>query len=216
MSSRKRKQQVKEMGKIAEEKYRARIRAYEEIQELIKSGFDEELAARIRQAAAEKSKLAFFDEYGYSILHVAAENDRAEAAALLVQEAGFDVDIRSNFKRTPLHAAATCGAAQAAQMLISLGAEADTRDGDGNTPMQRAACYAKETDDKKTIKVLLNAGADPHAKDDFRLEPINWFKTKQAQRRFLTLIGEERDDLPMRVMFIYDSDGQIILAVRDE
>lgn len=33
------------MGRIAEEKYRARIRAYEEIQELIKSGSDEEPAA---------------------------------------------------------------------------------------------------------------------------------------------------------------------------
>ena len=206
------------MGRIAEEKYRARIRAYEEIQELIKSGSDEEPAARIRQAAAKKSDLAFFDEYGYSILHVAAENDRAKAVALLVREAGFDVDIRSNFKRTSLHAAATCGAAKAAQTLISLGAEADARNGDGNTPMQRAACYAKETNDKKfeTIRVLLDAGANPHAKDDFRLEPINWFKTKQAQRCFLTLIGEERDDLLPRVMFIYDSDGQIILAVRDE
>lgn len=206
------------MGRIAEEKYRARIRAYEEIQELIKSGSDEEPAVRIRQAAAKKSDLAFFDEYGYSILHVAAENDRAKAVALLVREAGFDVDIRSNFKRTSLHAAATCGAAKAAQTLISLGAEADARNGDGNTPMQRAACYAKETNDKKfeTIRVLLDAGANPHAKDDFRLEPINWFKTKQAQRCFLTLIGEERDDLLPRVMFIYDSDGQIILAVRDE
>ena len=201
------------MGRIAEEKYRARIRAYEEIQELIKSGSDEELAARIRLAAAEKSELAFFDEYGYSLLHVAAET-----AALLVQEASFDVDIRSNFKRTPLHAAATCGAAKVAQTLISLGVEADARDGDGNMPMQRAACYAKETDDKKfeTIKVLLDAGANPHAKDDFSLEPINWFKIKQAQRRFLTLIGEERDDIPPRVMFIYGSDGQTILVVRGE
>ena len=163
MSSRRRKPQVREMDRITEEKYRARVRAYEEIQELIKSGSDEELAARIRLAAAEKSELAFFDEYGYSILHVAAENDRAEAAALPVQEVSFDVDIRSNFKRTPLHAAATCGAAKVAQTLISIGSEVDARDGDGNTPMQRAACYAKETDDKKfeTIKVLLDAGANP-------------------------------------------------------
>ena len=206
------------MGRIAEEKHMARVRAYEEIQELIKSGSDEELAARIRQAAAEKSELFFFDAYGYSILHVAAENNRAEASALLVQEAGFDVDIRSNFNRTPLHAAATLGAAQAAQTLISLGAEVDARDGDGNTPMQRAACYAKETDDKNfdAIKVLLDAGANPHAKDGFRLEPINWFGTEQAQRRFLSLIGEERDELPPRFMFICDFYGQTILVVRDE
>ena len=89
---------------------------------------------------------------------------------------------------------------------------------DDKAPLHCAACYTKETDEKKfeTIKILLDAGADPHAKDVFRLEPINWFKTKPAQRRFLTLIGEERDDLPPRVMFIYDSDGQIILAVRNE
>ena len=205
------------MGRIAEEKHMARVRAYEEIQELIKSGSDEELAARIRQAAAEKSELFFFDAYGYSILHVAAENNRAEASALLVQEAGFDVDIRSNFNRTPLHAAATLGAAQAAQTLISLGAEVDARDGDGNTPMQRAACYAKETDDKNfdAIKVLLDAGANPHAKDGFRLEPINWFKTKQAQRCFLTLIGEESDSLPPRYAFTRDYNDQLVLAIND-
>ena len=206
------------MGRIAEEKHMARVRAYEEIQELIKSGSDEELAARIRQAAAEKSELFFFDAYGYSILHVAAENNRAEASALLVQEAGFDVDIRSNFNRTPLHAAATLGAAQAAQTLISLGAELDARDGDGNTPMQRAACYAKETDDKNfdAIKVVAAAGPTRPEKAGFLLDPINGSGTEQAQRRFLSLSGEERDELPPRFMFICDFYGQTILVVRDE
>ena len=157
MSSRRRKQQVREMSRIAAEKFNARIRAYKEIVDLIKSGSDEELAARIRQAVEEKSDLRFYGAFGgYSLLHTAAENDRAEAAAILVREAGFDVDILANFNRTPLHAAGIFCAAQAAKTLISLGAEVDARDGDGNTPMQRAACYAKETDDKnfETIKIL--------------------------------------------------------------
>ena len=212
MSSRRRKQQVREMSRIAAEKFNARIRAYKEIVDLIKSGSDEELAARIRQAVEEKSDLRFYGAFGgYSLLHTAAENDRAEAAAILVREAGFDVDILANFNRTPLHAAGIFCAAQAAKTLISLGAEVDARDEDGNTPLQRAACYAKETDDKnfETIKILLDAGANPHAKDIFHLEPVNWFETEQAQRRFLALIGEESEKLPPRFMFC---NGELILA----
>ena len=88
---------------------------------------------------------------------------------------------------------------------------------DDKAPLHCAACYTKETDEKKfeTIKILLDAGADPHAKDVFRLEPVNWFGTRRAQRRFLTLIGEESDSLPPRYAFTRDYNDQLVLAIND-
>lgn len=88
---------------------------------------------------------------------------------------------------------------------------------DDKAPLHYAAWYTEETDEKKfeTIKILLDAGADPHAKDVFRLEPVNWFGTRRAQRRFLTLIGEESDSLPPRYAFTRDYNDQLVLAIND-
>ena len=89
---------------------------------------------------------------------------------------------------------------------------------DDKAPLHCAACYTKETDEKKfeTIKILLDAGADPHAKDAFSFEPVNWFWTTRAQRRFLAMIGEESDKLPPWYMFTRDYNDHLILAVNDK
>lgn len=220
MSSRKRKKQIEEMAARACARLAEERRPYKEIYELLENGSDEELAARIYRAAAEGSDiLHYLDEYGFQLIHSAARMNRAAALAPLVR-AGFGVnDKGGEGGRTPLHIAAGHGAAAAAKELIRLGADTDARSTDGFTPMHYAAQYAKETDGKKfeTIKILLDAGANPHAKDAFGLEPINWFGTKQAQRRFLELAGEESEvGLPPRYEFTYDYDGRLILAVNDK
>ena len=212
MSSRKRKQEVREMSARAHARQIEERRPYSEICELMEKGTDAELVARIERAVEEGSDIMHhLDQFCLTLIHTAAHENRPAAFVPLLR-AGFTVNGREfDGKGTPLHIAANCGSAEAARELIRLGADVNARGFDDKAPLHCAAEKKFET-----IKVLLNAGANPHAKDDFRLEPINWFKTKPAQRRFLTLIGEERDDLPPRVMFIYDSDGQIILAVRNE
>lgn len=220
MSSRKRKKQIEEMAARACARLAEERRPYKEIYELLENGSDEELAERIDRAAAEGSDiLHYLDEYGFQLIHSAARMNRAAALAPLVR-AGFGVnDKGGEGGRTPIHIAAAHGAAEAARELVALGADVRARDADGNTPMHSAARYAKETDGKQfeTIKILLDAGADPHAKDVFRLEPVNWFRTKQAQRRFLALAGEESEGgLPPRYEFTYDYDGRLILAVNDK
>ena len=200
-------------------------RPYSEIYELLKNGTDEELVARIDRAVAEgRDIMHHLDKYRYALIHTATLENRPAAFVPLLR-AGFTVDGREfDGKGTPLHIAANCGSAEAAKELIRLGADVNARGFDDKAPLHCAACplhcaacYTKETDEKKfeTIKILLDAGADPHAKDVFRLEPVNWFGTRRAQRRFLTLIGEESDSLPPRYAFTRDYNDQLVLAIND-
>ena len=46
-------------------------------------------------------------------------------------------------------------------MLLRAGAEVNHHAGNGNTPLMRAAMYGRS----ETARVLLEAGADPHAED---------------------------------------------------
>ena len=57
MSSRKRKQQVREMAARARARQIEERRPYSEIYELLKNGTDEELVARIDRAVAEGSDI---------------------------------------------------------------------------------------------------------------------------------------------------------------
>ena len=219
MSNRKRKQQVREMAARARARQIEERRPYSEICELMEKGTDAELVARIERAVEEGSDIMHhLDQFCLTLIHTAAHENRPAAFVPLLR-AGFAVDDRElDGRRTPLHIAANNGSAEAAKELIRLGADVNAIGFDDNAPLHYAAWYTKETDEKKfeTIKILLDAGADPHAKDVFRLEPVNWFGTRRAQRRFLTLIGEESDSLPPRYMFTRDYNDHLILAVNDK
>ena len=194
-------------------------RPYSEICELMEKGTDAELVARIERAVAEGSDIMHhLDQFCLTLIHTAAHENRPAAFVPLLR-AGFAVDDRElDGRRTPLHIAANNGSAEAAKELIRLGADVNAIGFDDKAPLHYAAWYTKETDEKKfeTIKILLDVGAAPHAKDAFRLEPVNWFWTTRAQRRFLAMIGEESDKLPPRYMFTRDYNDHLILAVNDK
>src|SRR5262249_10433776 len=60
---------------------------------------------------------------------------------------------------TPLHLAAQCQADLIARELIAADARVNVKGGYGNTPLWRAVFNYR--DDPATIRVLLEAGADP-------------------------------------------------------
>lgn len=219
MSSRRRKLQIREMSARACAKLEEERRPYSEICELMEKGTDAELVARIERAVAEGSDIMHhLDQFCLTLIHTAAHENRPAAFVPLLR-AGFAVDDRElDGRRTPLHIAANNGSAEAAKELIRLGADVNAIGFDDKAPLHYAAWYTEETDEKKfeTIKILLDAGADPHAKDAFSLEPVNWFWTTRAQRRFLAMIGEESDKLPPRYMFTRDYNDHLILAVNDK
>ena len=150
MSNRKRKQQVREMAARARARQIEERRPYSEIYELLKNGTDEELVARIDRAVAEGSDIMHhLDKYRYALIHTAALENRPAAFVPLLR-AGFAVDDRElDGRRTPLHIAANNGSAEAAKELIRLGADVNARGFDDKAPLHCAACYTKETDEKK-------------------------------------------------------------------
>ena len=178
MSSRKRKQEVREMSARAHARQIEERRPYSEICELMEKGTDAELVVRIERAVEEGSDIMHhLDQFCLTLIHTAAHENRPAAFVPLLR-AGFAVDDRElDGRRTPLHIAANNGSAEAAKELIRLGADVNAIGFDDKAPLHYAAWYTEETDEKKfeTIKILLDAGANPHAKDVFRLEPVNWF-----------------------------------------
>lgn len=217
MSSRRRKQEVREIEARVLAKFMEERRPYEEISALMQNGTDEELAARISRAVAEGCDIAHhIDKYGYSFMHTAAELNRPAAIEPLIR-AGLDVNDRGGKEKgTPLHTAVISGSAEAVRELIRLGADVNANAYEDSTALHYAAYHADQDEDKyfEIIKALIDAGANPHAQDVYRIEPVHCFKTQEGQRRFLSLIGEDTEKLPTRYMLTYDYDGRFIIAVR--
>ena len=84
-------------------------------------------------------------------LHIAANNNAAEAAVLLL-EADVDVNVRGNWGDTPLHHAAEKNAAEVAALLIERGADANAKNGRGSTQISKA----RRMDSREVLNILTN------------------------------------------------------------
>ncbi|MBD0866017.1 MAG: ankyrin repeat domain-containing protein [Rhodobacteraceae bacterium] len=116
---------------------------------------------------------------GWTPLHHAAFASTLEAVQVLIQ-AGANVEARTNDGETPLHKAAWFGRPNIAAALLDAGADPDARDEKGYTPLHFAATlmelhFPGMTRDEVmgwmpgkagTARLLLNAGANPKARDD--------------------------------------------------
>jgi len=83
---------------------------------------------------------------------------------------GESVSAIDRFGATPLHLACQQGHLEAAKLLLSAGAPVDARDSYGNTPLWRAV-FAFRGGEPELIRVLLNADADPDAKNNTDRSP---------------------------------------------
>ncbi|KAI0101046.1 ankyrin repeat-containing domain protein [Nemania sp. FL0031] len=78
------------------------------------------------------------------------------------------IDGNGKFCRTPLSYATNGGSEAVVKLLLrTSGADADSRDNDGQTPLLHAAKNGRET----VIQALLWSHADPHLKDNWRKTP---------------------------------------------
>ena len=64
---------------------------------------------------------------------MAASRRKVESLSLLI-ESGADIEATNDYNETPLHTAALIGNTDVAVMLLDAGANANTRDSDGQTP----------------------------------------------------------------------------------
>jgi ankyrin repeat protein len=108
----------------------------------------------------------------WTALHIAARNDSAEIAALLLDK-GADPNIRSrNRKQTPLMDAANNGSKEVALLLLNRGADPNAKDVDGSTVLLYAIDPDTILSEDRTatveeytaiVQALLAKGADPNA-----------------------------------------------------
>lgn len=102
-------------------------------------------------------------------LHRAAVAGDTAAVKQLLAE-GADVGAVDGSLLTPLHLACQQGHLEVARVLLVAGAPVDVRDSFGNTPLWRAV-FAFQGGEPALIRQLLEAGADPDAKNNTDRSP---------------------------------------------
>ena len=109
------------------------------------------------------------DRGGRSALHYAAlDGDIDQVVALIA--GGADVDLADRAGFTPLHFAAQVGHAAMADKLIAAGASIDVRNQSGNAPLWVALMNVRD-EDGEIVSLLLAAGSDPDAKNNYGMSP---------------------------------------------
>ena len=123
----------------------------------VKKFFDAALfapPAEVRQlVATDKSLLAARDARGFTVLHIAATEDRPEVQRLLLQS-GADPNAVNDDGASPLHIASYPGFAA---LLLRHGARVNLATKNGDTPLHS---HASERDSAEVIRVILKAGGD--------------------------------------------------------
>jgi ankyrin repeat protein len=114
------------------------------------------------------------DGLGRTPLHYAAADGRLDEVARLLA-AGADANAQDDNGWSPLHFAAQSASAAIVEALLGAGAELDPRDSFGNTPLFKAVFSSKG--DGAVIKLLRDAGADPHAANSSGVSPLSLART---------------------------------------
>lgn len=90
--------------------------------------------------------------------------------AAYLRERGDEVNVADKDGFTPLHFAAQQQHADVAALLIEAGADLNTRNKFGNTPLSGALFNVRDREGE-VVRVLLDAGADPDAENNYGVSP---------------------------------------------
>ena len=118
--------------------------------------------------------------YGYTPLTTAIVNSYAECADLLVKM-GADIHIKDKWN-TPLLCLA-CNTPSCIKILLEAGADPNTGDPYGDSPLH----YAAEAGQPECIKLLLDAGADPNIANDSGNTPLHRAAGKNAEATLILI-----------------------------
>uniref|UniRef100_A0A8C5P8W2 Ankyrin repeat domain-containing protein 53 n=1 Tax=Leptobrachium leishanense TaxID=445787 RepID=A0A8C5P8W2_9ANUR len=116
------------------------------------------------------------DREGFTALHQAALHYRIQCLKILVEEFNVNVNLPTHFKWRPIHLVLNQKdrslALECAQYLIKHGADVNVQAMNKVTPLHKAASEGL----KECIELLVDAGADLHAKDSRDFKPIDLCK----------------------------------------
>jgi len=123
-----------------------------------KRGHDEVVRLLLRQGADPNSR----SESGRTPLSKAAANGHVSIVQLLLAEAKVQVDSKDEDLRTPLLRAVQNGHAGVVRLLCGAGADVNSPDFNGQTPLIRTS---RRDGDDECVRLLLDHGADPKHRD---------------------------------------------------
>ena len=113
------------------------------------------------------------DQWGWSLVHRAAANNRPGVIHVLVEHHAR-VEQRSHIGWAPLHLAAISGSPRATQALLECGASPVVENATGDTPLHFTAI----SQNLEVATILLTAGADPNLPNGKGESPISVARAK--------------------------------------
>lgn len=117
-----------------------------------------DLAAVQAELARDPSFVARVHKLGWTPLHFAAFGGQPAIAEILIARgAAIDAVAKNHFANTPLLVAMLCGQSEVARTLLAHHADVNARMSEGFTALHEAA----QNGDLASVKLLLEAGADP-------------------------------------------------------
>jgi len=118
----------------------------------------------------DETELTHRSANGSTLLHKATIVGQTEIASELI-DAGIHIDAQDNEKKTALHFAIDLEHWDLVELLIKNGADPNTHDINGNSPLMPAIRNA--TENKTYIRLLLENGADPSLPNDTGETPLD-------------------------------------------
>ena len=128
------------------------------------------------------------DSYGWSPLHLAAQQDLQDTVATLLEN-GASIRARNHERMTPLHVAAGDGAERSMGLLIKHGADVNAVDQYNGTALHRVALESL-ANGESTARLLLKNGADMGIQADF--SPVGWGQGPQTAMQCAQSSGNHR------------------------
>ena len=110
------------------------------------------------------------DSKGYTALAWAADNRDTSVASILLADPRIDVNVRSATGAGILAIYVARGREDVLPMLLKKGADADTQDKDGDTPLHGAALNGNSD----ILRLLLENGADPNIRNNVGGTALMW------------------------------------------